>query len=362
VAAGSASEFDRRVRQFQSASDSGDADSAQEHMPSFIRLEIRGLIERQRVSEMLNSAHAGEIERTLNDSLERRERQMQQRRRALPQSRPAPQGRSSNRVVGEPHDGRGHSALGGAAVVNMRPMRQPENGQQYPVPQRDQSSILFHLRESPALGYLQPAERDRIVNEVDNLVQQHLVTSTLSGELRGVLELHIQNRVDHVRSGVTVQDIGRSLQRRSEYTASTARPFHPEVPSSAAMSEMQTELRGMKSQILELKQLMRTSFELQLEIQRAIRQEVAASLMSACTSPSLSSMPPTSTVPLRSTTVVESGNCVICSEASITSVVYRCGHMCVCMQCGLELKAQGLKCPICRAPITDIIRAYSSML
>jgi hypothetical protein len=194
VAAGSASEFDRRVRQFQSASDSGDADSAQEHMPSFIRLEIRGLIERQRVSEMLNSAHAGEIERTLNDSLERRERQMQQRRRALPQSRPAPQGRSSNRVVGEPHDGRGHSALGGAAVVNMRPMRQPENGQQYPVPQRDQSSILFHLRESPALGYLQPAERDRIVNEVDNLVQQHLVTSTLSGELRGVLELHIQVR------------------------------------------------------------------------------------------------------------------------------------------------------------------------
>ena len=194
MAAGSASEFDRRVRQFQSitsASDSGDADSAQEHMPSFIRLEIRGLIERQRVSEMLNSAHADEIGRTLNDALERRERQMQQRRRALPQSRPAPQGRSSN---SEPHDGRGHSALGGAAVVNMRPMRQPENGQQYPVPQRDQSSILFHLRESPALGYLQPAERDRIVNEVDNLVQQHLVTSTLSGELRGVLELHIQVR------------------------------------------------------------------------------------------------------------------------------------------------------------------------
>ena len=73
------------------------------------------------------------------------------------------------------------------------------------------------------------------------------------------------------------------------------RPFHSEVPSSAAMSEMQTELREMKSQMLELKQLMRTSFELQLEIQRAIRQEVAAALMSACTSPSLSSMRPTST-------------------------------------------------------------------
>ena len=51
------------------------------------------------------------------------------------------------------------------------------------------------------------------------------------------------------------------------------------------MSEMQQELREMKSQILQLKQLMRTSFDLQLEIQRSIRQEVAASLSSVCPLP-----------------------------------------------------------------------------
>ena len=60
--------------------------------------------------------------------------------------------------------------------------------------------------------------------------------------------------------------------------------------------------------------------------------------------------------------VIEAGHCVICSDGVIDSVVYRCGHMCVCMACGLELKAQRLKCPICRAPITDVIRAYASML
>lgn len=58
------------------------------------------------------------------------------------------------------------------------------------------------------------------------------------------------------------------------------RSFDPDVPSSASMSQ---ELRDMKSEILELKQLMRTSFDLQLEIQRAIRQEVAAALSSMCT-------------------------------------------------------------------------------
>lgn len=66
---------------------------------------------------------------------------------------------------------------------------------------------------------------------------------------------------------------------------------------------------------------------------------------------------PTAHVP-----VVECGHCTICSDGVIDSVVYRCGHMCMCMACGLELKAKGLKCPICRAPITDVIRAYASML
>lgn len=118
----------------------------------------------------------------------------------------------------------------------------------------------------------------------------------------------MQNRADQVRNGTTVADITHSLQRRSDHSATNARyinftyvldlfifhlwyiylrQFDPEVPSSAAMSEMQQELRDARSEIQELKQLMRTSFDLQLEIQRAIRQEVAAALSSVC-SPSSS--------------------------------------------------------------------------
>jgi hypothetical protein len=351
------SEFDRRVQHFLSIStSSGVGDSGtQEHMPPSIRLEIRGLIERQQVSGLLNSARAGEIERTLNEGLERRNRQMQRRAVRHPsQQRHREETRGG--IPGRaPHHGPSANNLG---PTDALPQRQPENGQ-YRVPRRDQSLIVRQLQESPALGSLDPAERERIVSEVNQLVEQHLVTSALSGEFRGVLELHIQNRADQVRNDVTAEDIGRSLQRRTDYTASTARAFDPEVPSSAAMSEMRQELRDMRSQILELKQLTRTSFDLQLEIQRAIRQEVAAALSSVCGPLSSLSSQPTGL--LSNTAVVESGICVICSEASISSVVYRCGHMCVCMQCGLELKAQGLKCPICRAPITDIIRAYSSM-
>lgn len=72
------------------------------------------------------------------------------------------------------------------------------------------------------------------------------------------------------------------------------RSFDPEVPSSASISEVREELRDMKSEILELKQLMKTSFDLQLEIQRAIRQEVAAALSSMCTPTSTLSHSPMS--------------------------------------------------------------------
>lgn len=163
----------------------------------------------------------------------------------------------------------------------------------------------------------------------------------------------------------------------------------------------------MKGQLNELKQMMRVSFDLQLDIQRAVRQEVSAALsaflaspaaagggsgraQANCPIPTLGNMQflthvhpnPTFSSPSHllsplhtaqgnisyggragaQVRVADSGHCVICSEGTIDSVIYHCGHMCTCMACGLEMKSKALKCPICRAPITDVIRAYTSML
>lgn len=59
------------------------------------------------------------------------------------------------------------------------------------------------------------------------------------------------------------------------------------------------------------------------------------------------------------------GECTVCYERSVDCVLYSCGHMCLCYECALHLyrggrtAGQGL-CPICRAPIRDVIRAYRS--
>ncbi|KAL5773766.1 hypothetical protein ACOSP7_013413 [Xanthoceras sorbifolium] len=51
-------------------------------------------------------------------------------------------------------------------------------------------------------------------------------------------------------------------------------------------------------------------------------------------------------------------SCCICYEMQVDSLLYRCGHMCTCLKCAHELQWSSGKCPICRAPIDDVVRAY----
>ncbi|KAJ3614898.1 hypothetical protein NHX12_018467 [Muraenolepis orangiensis] len=53
--------------------------------------------------------------------------------------------------------------------------------------------------------------------------------------------------------------------------------------------------------------------------------------------------------------------CSICYENTVDTVIYACGHMCLCYPCGLKLKKMSNACcPICRRQIKDIIKTYRS--
>uniref|UniRef100_A0A8C9RR08 RING-type E3 ubiquitin transferase n=1 Tax=Scleropages formosus TaxID=113540 RepID=A0A8C9RR08_SCLFO len=54
--------------------------------------------------------------------------------------------------------------------------------------------------------------------------------------------------------------------------------------------------------------------------------------------------------------------CTICCENLVDTVIYTCGHMCLCYPCGIKLKSMSRACcPICRRSIRDIIKTYSCL-
>jgi hypothetical protein len=112
----------------------------------------------------------------------------------------------------------------------------------------------------------------------------------------------------------------------------------------------------MRQQMEEMRTMLRLTFELQMDMQRSIRQEVAAALSGRAQTgtPDVS----TATPPPPVSQPASEGQCIICLERSVDAVLYQCGHMCCCLSCGLRLRSMGAHCPMCRAPIRDVIRAY----
>ncbi|XP_012988997.2 E3 ubiquitin-protein ligase NEURL1B isoform X1 [Esox lucius] len=93
----------------------------------------------------------------------------------------------------------------------------------------------------------------------------------------------------------------------------------------------------------------------------SINRSSSASESSLVTAPSSPLSPPVS--PTLSTLELPSGGkngeCTVCFDQEVDTVIYTCGHMCLCNDCGLKLKRQiNACCPICRTPIKDVIKTY----
>lgn len=51
--------------------------------------------------------------------------------------------------------------------------------------------------------------------------------------------------------------------------------------------------------------------------------------------------------------------CVVCWDAPAEGVCIPCGHLASCMECLSQIKAKDWGCPVCRAPIEQVIRVFS---
>ena len=214
-----------------------------------------------------------------------------------------------------------------------------------------------------------------ISEDISSLEGLQIVNNMLRTDFRNRLENLIQDRVQAVGNGAAVQEFIQSLPGTRSANPNRAGSNNSQYRSARSQhmldNSVAVEMQGLRQQLDEMKRMVSVSFELQIDTQRIIRQEVSAVFNAFMqdylipkqregASSSASQVTGSASSSENRNTPAASGKCIICTERNVDSVLYQCGHMCVCLQCGIYLNMEGHKCPMCRAPIRDVIRAYQT--
>ncbi|ESO97035.1 hypothetical protein LOTGIDRAFT_231775 [Lottia gigantea] len=382
--------FAKRIQASASAENvPSNVDNVEEHRPEAVVVEVQGLYEQHRVSQMLQSQQfRRQLENIIRGNITTAPRQQpvpQPRRRAQPRdSAPPISEREDNSDDDSDAEYLSADEESPSASPRTEARPQPPTTAVQQSTNRDntspRSSSPAVARASATRADVQSAmnspiydirsisqtHQNDLIDDIRELVHQGIVSSTLEGAFRTTLEVTMQNRVPE--NGAEVAEIIRSLEptgiRRNDFrilgignpaddvsddisvTSFTAQA----VPYDHSNLKLSRELSKLRSEMEEMKNMLKLSFELQTDIQRAIRQEVAAAINNAQGASAI----PVST-PSRP---VMDDKCVICVDNFSDVVLYQCGHICLCFKCGKDLQRRGLNCPVCRAPIKDLIKAY----
>ncbi|XP_010445857.1 PREDICTED: kinesin-like protein KIN-7M, chloroplastic [Camelina sativa] len=178
-------------------------------------------------------------------------------------------------------------------------------------------------------------------DDMRNLIEIRTVSGFLAGDFREKIDKIMISRLQmrlEVESNLVEEDEDNE-ESLGECSARYQEDLE-ETETEKVDLEPITETQMICDLRKQIKQLQREMFELQSLVKSCVSFQKSMKCESLSVSDSLER------------------NCSVCLEMPIDSLLYRCGHMCTCLKCAHELQWSSVKCPICMAPIVDVVRAF----
>ncbi|XP_051120576.1 uncharacterized protein LOC127244192 [Andrographis paniculata] len=125
------------------------------------------------------------------------------------------------------------------------------------------------------------------------------------------------------------------------------------------INELRLDMARLQQRMDNMQSMLEACMDMQIELQRAVRQEVSAALNRSTFATDAGQQQQRQVHDGESQwDHVRKGICCLCQDSKINSLLYRCGHMCSCSKCAENLVREKGKCPMCEAPVVEVVRAY----